>query len=60
MITETRYSRTHLLHSYERRLPRRRHHTLDNATLDQFNFICVPLNLDEVLLSFRLTDRRRP
>ncbi|CAF1374188.1 unnamed protein product [Rotaria sordida] len=44
MIIETRES---LLHSFERRPPRRRHHTLDNATLDQFNFICVPLNLDE-------------
>lgn len=51
MITETRQSRTRLLH-YEHRhhhhRPRRRHHTLDNATLDKFNFICVPLHPDEV------------
>jgi hypothetical protein len=47
MITETRESRARLLHTYERH-SRRRHHTLDNATLDQFNFICVPLHLDEV------------
>ncbi|UJR13849.1 hypothetical protein I4U23_000859 [Adineta vaga] len=46
MITETRQSRTRLLQYYERR-SRRRHHTLDNATLDKFNFICVPLRLDE-------------
>ncbi len=49
MITETRQSRTHFLHTYER-YPRRRHHTLDNATLDKFNFICVPLHSDEVNL----------
>ena len=47
MITETRQSRTRLLQYYERRT-RRRHHTLDNATLDKFNFICVPLRLDGV------------
>ena len=47
MITETRQSRTRLVY-YEHRRPRRRHHTLDNATLDQFNFICVPLRRDEV------------
>lgn len=47
MITETRQSRTRLLH-YEYRRPRRRHHTLDNATLDKFNFICVPLHPNEV------------
>jgi hypothetical protein len=48
MITETRQSRTSLLRSYERHSRRRRHHTLDNATLDKFNFICVPLHLDKV------------
>jgi hypothetical protein len=49
MITEIRQSRTRLLEYYERRpRRRRRHHTLDNATLDKFNFICVPLRLDEV------------
>ncbi len=50
MITEIRQSRTRLLEYYERRPRRRhrRHHTLDNATLDKFNFICVPLRLDEV------------
>ena len=50
MITETRCSRTRLLY-YEQHRPdrrRRRHHTLDNATLDKFNFICVPLHRDEV------------
>lgn len=47
MITETRQSRTRLLQYYERR-PRRRHHTLDNATLDKFNFVCVPLHHNEV------------
>ncbi|CAF2596946.1 unnamed protein product [Rotaria sp. Silwood2] len=46
MIVATRESHSRLLHFSEHR-PRRRHHTLDNATLDQFNFICVPLNLDE-------------
>jgi hypothetical protein len=49
MITETRQSRTRLLHYEHHRRPRhRRHHTLDNATLDQFNFICIPLRRDEV------------
>ncbi|CAF1181784.1 unnamed protein product [Adineta steineri] len=50
MITETRQSRTRLLQYYECRTRpprRRRHHTLDNATLDKFNFICIPLHLDE-------------
>ncbi len=47
MITETRQTRTHVLH-YEHHRPRRRHHTLDNATLDQFNFVCIPLRRDEV------------
>ncbi len=47
MITEIRESRTRLLH-YSERLQHRRHHTLDNATLDKFNFICVPLHIDEV------------
>jgi hypothetical protein len=55
MITETRESRTRLLH-YEQhhRRPRRRYHTLDNGTLDKFNFICIPLHRDEVnlLISF--------
>ncbi|CAF4501434.1 unnamed protein product [Rotaria sp. Silwood1] len=50
MIIETRESHSRLLHICERR-PRRRHHTLDNATLDQFNFICVPLNLDETRIN---------
>ncbi len=44
MITETR---TRLFHTSER-YPHRRHHTLDNATLDKFNFICVPLHSNEV------------
>ncbi len=49
MIIETRQSRTRLLHyEHHRRPRRRRHHTLDNATLDQFNFICVPLHRDKV------------
>ncbi|CAF3742483.1 unnamed protein product [Rotaria magnacalcarata] len=39
-------SHTRLLHSIEHP-PRRRYHTLDNATLDQFNFICVPLHPEE-------------
>ncbi|CAF2048510.1 unnamed protein product [Rotaria magnacalcarata] len=48
MITETRQSRTRLIHyEYHYKHNRRRHHTLDNATLDKFNFVCVPLNLDE-------------
>ncbi|CAF4143725.1 unnamed protein product [Rotaria socialis] len=48
MITETRQSRTRLIHyEYHHKRNRRRHHTLDNATLDKFNFVCVPLNLDE-------------
>ncbi len=54
MITETRESRTRLLHYEHHRRPRRRYHTLDNATLDKFNFICIPLHRDEVklLISF--------
>jgi hypothetical protein len=44
MITE---SHTRLLHHSERHI-HRRHHTLDNSTLDQFNFICVPLHIDKV------------
>jgi hypothetical protein len=53
MLTETRQSRTHLLqyeHYRHHHRPRRRHHTLDNVTLDKFNFICVPLHPDEVNL----------
>lgn len=49
MITETRQSRVRVI-EYERYHPRsrpRRHHTLDNATLDKFDFICVPLRRDE-------------
>jgi hypothetical protein len=53
MITETRQSRTSLLHCYESH-PRRRHHTLDNTTLDKFNFICVPLHLDKVNFFFSI------
>ncbi len=49
MITETRQNRTHRLHTYERH-SHRRYHTLDNATLDKFNFICVPLHPNEVNL----------
>lgn len=49
MITETRLSRSDHLYIDEHH-PRRRHHTLDRATLDQFNFICVPLHPDEVNL----------
>ncbi len=60
MITETRQSRTRLLqyehhkrhHHHHRPRPRRRYHTLDNATLDKFNFICVPLHPDEVNFIF--------
>jgi hypothetical protein len=47
MITETRHSRTRLLH-YEHHRHRRRHHTLDNVILDKFNFVCVPLHPDKV------------
>jgi len=50
MLTETRQSRVRVV-QYERYHPRsrpRRHRTLDNATLDKFNFICVPLRRDEV------------
>lgn len=50
MLTETRQSRVRVV-QYERYHPRsrsRRHHTLDNSTLDKFNFICVPLRRDEV------------
>ena len=50
MITETR---TRILHTSEH-FPRRRYHTLDNGTLDKFNFICVPLHSDEVSFSFFL------
>ena len=49
MITETRQSRTRLLQYEYHRRQRRRHHTLDNTTLDKFNFVCVPLNPDEVI-----------
>jgi hypothetical protein len=48
MITETRQSRSHLLHYSEHHHSRRRHHTLDNATLDKFNFVCIPLHINEV------------
>lgn len=55
MITEIRESRTSLLHKYEHHPRRhRRHHTLDNSTLDKFNFICVPLNLNKVNNSINL------
>lgn len=47
MIIESRETDTRQYHSYERQ-QRRRYHTLDNATLDQFNFICVPLHPKEV------------
>ena len=42
------YNASYLVHLYEDNLHHRRHYTLDNATLDKFNFICVPLHLDEV------------
>ncbi|CAF4291813.1 unnamed protein product [Rotaria socialis] len=48
--TKSHQSHTHLLHSIEHR-PRRRYHTLDNATLDQFNFICVPLHPEEARIN---------
>ena len=48
MITETLLTRERCFHTNERSTVRRRHHTLDNGTLDQFNFICVPLNRDEM------------
>jgi len=56
MLAENRESRTRFLHTYERHT-RRRHHTLDNATLDKFNFICVPLHIEEV--SKRMKKKKR-
>ena len=47
MITETGYTYTHTSEVSDRH-SRRRHHTLDNGTLDQFNFICIPLHPTEV------------
>lgn len=50
MITETGYSCKRLEEVvYERHTHhRRRHRTLDRATLDQFNFVCIPLRPSEV------------
>ena len=54
MITESRVTRTdHHLYIDEDH-SRRRYQTLDHATLDQFNFICVPLHSDEVRKSLAL------
>ena len=48
MLTEDGPTRQRLPYRIDQPLPRRRHHTLDNATLDQFDFVCLPLHLSEV------------
>ena len=49
MRIETKKPHRFLLHAYEH-YPRHRYHTLNDATLDKFDFICVPLHLEEVNL----------
>ena len=58
LATESGPTRKRLSHRVDPSHPRRRHHTLDNATLDQFDFICVPLHLNEVSLCLLPAVRR--